>query len=523
MKTRMHRFWLSITLAASSLSSPLSPRAWSHDLPTRWTPETLSQARSDADWNYLLDDCLGSGCLESGPAVGATALVASSSQGQHLPSHRAIAPNKVDFDEVLSRDSLSRFSSEMAGWVNHWERLQAQAGQAARADLTVHRLGRPTLLASRPEAGYPPAPAVPQTDTCGFEAEYQAMQAAAELLEKEMAPATAAVSSAASSAVSNNAASGEPTLDRADLESALAAAAAIEAAQIDAMPATPSMPASPEAPAQCGGEQPEIVSLQRYWPTLSRAEIDEYMSYDVDPRDAHWMGGLGKSWKLSAALRGASNSARAAEDSQLRQRLADAIDWLDNASCIVAAELCGLERAEHVGSQFAQLAASAADQSMGSYVAIGHVLELPPAVVNPSLDVLVVYTDSDGNETTVPSSLARAWNRPERDETLDVFEAPEIVSAEDSDDPFAVAAGELPSSDLASNADEVTDSDRTRASLSTSVDATPPVDLGHLRRRILSLAAEQLDSLGLTCLETADRLSSWAQPRSASRDESEVR
>jgi hypothetical protein len=37
------------------------------------------------------------------------------------------------------------------------------------------------------------------------------------------------------------------------------------------------------------------------------------------------------------------------------------------------------------------------------------------------------------------------------------------------------------------------------------------------------LAAEQLDSLGLTCLETADRLSSWAQPRSASRDESEVR
>ena len=195
MKTRIHRFWLSISLATLSLASPLSDKLWSHDLPTRWSPEAVSSSHSDSDWNYLLDDC-----LDQRESVGASALFASSSGGSSKPD--SADRSGVDFDVVLSRHSLARFTSEMACWVSQWERIQAQAGEAARADLIAHKVAKPRpsaasgltaksaaadLIAARPDFGQPPAPTFAQTDTCGFEAEYQAMRAAAELLDNEMA------------------------------------------------------------------------------------------------------------------------------------------------------------------------------------------------------------------------------------------------------------------------------------------------------------------------------------------------
>jgi hypothetical protein len=44
-----------------------------------------------------------------------------------------------------------------------------------------------------------------------------------------------------------------------------------------------------------------------------------------------------------------------------------------------------------------------------------------------------------------------------------------------------------------------------------------------LRRHLLSLAARQLDAFGLSCLQTADHLSNWADTQIASREDTDVR
>ena len=529
MKTRMHRFWLSITLAASSFALPLSDQLWSHDLPTRRSPDAISSAHADSSWHYLLDDCLGGREL-------ATADGRDNSDCNDFDMRSSTLPGGPDFDAILSRNSLARFTSDLACWANQWEQLQAKAGRAARADLLSRTLAAKNLVAARPANGFPPAPPARHVDTCGFEAEYQAAIAANEKAASVEMQSAAAPASA---------------IDQAELARSLAAAAEIEAAAIDSL--VVAAEATNEESNRCGGEQNEIVSVNEQFSRFAPQIVDEYMSYDVDPRDAHWLGGLGKSWKLNSALvaplsqghdadesanadtptaelaaedfatadalpRPAAESLPAAPaiDDTLKNYVCDAIDWLDNAHCLLAAELCAMDRASELGEQWGQLALGAAQRSISSYVAVGNYLELPPSVANPGLDLVVVYTDSEGIETEVPSSLARAWNRPESDDSLDVadpFAADPYAAEPYAADPYDAAVGELAND--ASN-DEVGSDAALRQLL-------PGVNVAQLRREILSIVAAKLDSIGITCLETADHLSNWAQTQIASRDDGDVR
>jgi hypothetical protein len=581
----MHRFWLSVTLAASSIASPLNAKLWAHDLPWRWTSDTVSSS----DWNYLRDDC-----LDSRTRLGyADALSKFSS----CPTEDAAVANR--FDAVLAHKTLAGFHRDIGCWANQWESMQRKAVEVARARLVSQHQTFATRWAARPDFGVPPAPAIPVVDTCGFEAEYQAMQAAADLLNAEVARA-AAISSA-----------------EAELQRSLAAAAKIEAAAIDAIPEiTP-------APASCGAldaivseQRPFNASEQRpysdFAPGFAADRNDEYAAYDLDGHDAHWLGGLSKSWKLRSALSAAAPApasasapapadgavaSEAAEcfgadefaettiaDSQaaaiadlgdnsdfdsasniieppmiddaldmasaaaiattaaiemtvrfewpLDDYLAAGLEWVDQASCTVAAEMCGMDLAQNLGEQWAGLSLAGADQAMSNYVAMGQYLNLPPMVFEPTLEQApvpqsyVVYTDTEGNQTTVPSSLARAWNRPERDASLDESSyLQDELAVMDSSKASAPAAATQAAADATAEAALAAPA----ASLDSPAVASSGtgflngVDLSQLRRMLLTVAARRLDSLGVSCLETADQLSNWAETQIASRDDADVR
>ncbi len=195
MKTRMRRFWISVSLAAGSLALPFSGGLRAHDLPTRWT----SGANSNPSWNYLLDECLD---MPSLPAAYSSADVdrmdrrGTEDWASSCPTESAagstIIKRPIDVEaEQLFRNPISRFSKEMTCWVNEWHMIQNSGQRMPKAA---------QLYAAVPEAGNPPAPdysvehfAVYQpemiADTCAFDAEYQARQTAAELLAREVSRA----------------------------------------------------------------------------------------------------------------------------------------------------------------------------------------------------------------------------------------------------------------------------------------------------------------------------------------------
>ena len=711
MKTRMHRFWLSLSLAAGSLASPLSGRLWSHDLPTRWSSEAVA---AGSGWNYLLNDCLDARAARSSDRSVDESFNLGCNDwdnpaSNYLAATPAMSAQDFDFDSLVTRNSLAKFTHEMANWVQEWDRLQTQAQSAAHARLVTYAPASRPLLAFRPDLGVPPAPAVAAVDTCIFEKEYQRAQEAHDQLVMAFSPATAPVAApkaveaaradqaaqssvasavmpsarcqfamdqagddsehyssgnyylddltvahygdaskfseyttpesdaysqassnahsdfasymngqsarfgngeAASSAdsddlsapwsydddadgqyrtaidqLNSSAYESAATLDerRADqLASALAAAAAIEAASIDAITAAVA------PPALCGGEAEEIVSDNPpSYPSVANC-VDEYMPYDLDPRDAHWLGGLGKTWKLSVAAtapareitdsEGAlpkppldaqspqaaspvvaaqvptapscpevpADANEAAQDVEIsnaapavdsiEDEVAAALEWLDDASCAIAAELCGMDAARALGAQWGQWTLSTAQQSMPRYVAIGHYLDMPPAVANPGLDTVVVYTDLNGVQTTVPSSLARAWNRP-ASEYDDQFSSASPDSSSDEFEMFdapsmeQAAVNTRDSSDFASSEASVTPSDDVGAAAkpvaipakATLYELIPSEALSELRQEVISVIAAKLDSLGIRCLETADQLSNWAEMQIASRLKSDIR
>lgn len=595
MKTRMHRFWLSITLAAGSLGSPLAARLSAHDLPWRWASQTVSSS----DWNYLRDDCLDSRPLSPyGAAVSRSveeSLAGSfeepfdsspdSSIGalSTCPTEDAIAKR---FDAALAHQSAAKFASEMACWANKWEQMQKRAGEVARARLVSHRHELLSQWAARPDLGAPPAPAAPIADTCSFESEYRAMQAAADLLDAEMARAA------------------EVSAREARLYQALADVEAIEAAAVDAIaehdsgaaaaPSAVAVLAADRERSSCG-ELDEIVSQQEAHSDFA-PPVDEYMAYDLDGREAHWLGGLGKSWRLRAAISAsaaaeaeadlAASDARAADsfgadeyleflqpaaeaesDSvasdaagsdlansnyvaseiieapsddefalcdfvgpiaqsasiaqspesdepaaaelvaakpdagvapaptaaaalALKDRLADGLEWLELTSCVIAAEMCGMDQAHRLGEQWGDWSLAAAEQSMTSYVAMGQYLDRPPMVVvpapdlEPKSDVYVVYSDAD----------------------IDDLAAYEFNGA--------IAVGSEPAAPPAAQSAQVAARPASSAS---------SINLAQLRRHVLSLAARELDAIGMSCLQTADQLSNWADPQIASRQDNDIR
>lgn len=594
MKTRMHRFWLSITLAAGSLGSPLAARLSAHDLPWRWASQTVSSS----DWNYLRDDCLDSRPLSPyGAAVSRSveeSLAGSfeesldSSTDSSIgalgtcPAEEAIAKR---FDAALAHQSAAKFASEMACWANKWEQMQKRAGEVARARLVSHRQEVLSQWAARPDFGAPPAPAAPIADTCSFESEYRAMQAAADLLDAEMARAA------------------EVSAREAQLYQALADVEAIEAAAVDAMAehdsgaaavrsAVAALAADRER-SSCG-ELDEIVSQQEAHSDFA-PPVDEYMAYDLDGREAHWLGGLGKSWRLRAAISAsaaaeakakakadlAASDASAADsfgadeyleflqpaaeaesdsvasdaagsdlaDSNqfaseiieapsedefalcdfvgpiaqsaasdepaaaelvaakpdagvapapaaaaafaLKDRLADGLEWLELTSCVIAAEMCGMDQAHRLGEQWGDWSLAAAGNSMTSYVAMGQYLDRPPMVVvpapdlEPKSDVYVVYSDAAIDE-------------------LAAYEFNGAIAV--GSEPAAPPAAQLAAQSAA----------RPASSASS-------VNLAQLRRHVLNLAARELDAIGMSCLQTADQLSNWADPQIASRQDNDIR
>ncbi len=317
MKTRIRRFWISVSLAAGALAFPLSNASRGHDLPTRWT----SGANSTPSWNYLLDDCLDSPTLpgsQSLTSVDAAARRGTEDWASSCPtewtagSDLTAKSSSVDYDGLL-RNPISRFSKEMTCWVNEWQMIQHGASRAESAKFA---------WAKRPDAGNPPAPdysilhvakyqAVPLNDTCAFDAEYQARQTAAELLAREIARANE---------ISKNEARVSQALIEAERASAII--------EMDSIPAPSaamtSLVSTGDATDRnlCGGEAQEIMTAQCFPNRFAPGIVDEYIAYDLDMRDQHWLGGLGKSWKLRSALGGApkTESLIAANDRNANDR-----------------------------------------------------------------------------------------------------------------------------------------------------------------------------------------------------------
>lgn len=608
MKTRIHRFWLNVSLAASSIALPLSGPLRSHDLPTRWT----SGSHSTSSWNYLLDECLDSPVIN-----GLNNYAASLKDGCFAEDWSATDPAEIT--SPLSPECQSGWASRMAGWISHWQRLHPQDKDALAQKKLVKGKSQSVGWAARPDLGAPPAPSImveQLADTCVFEAEFQAMQSAAELLDREISRAS------------------RISADEASLARSLAAAAELEASAID------SLPASGDEQNRCGGELRDIVSVDPLPGQFVPGMIDGYMALDHDDYQSHWLGGLGKAWKLRTSLGAAptsspeqlqdglagayvappewtaeafatpfeaglgeiaaaelieaptmveeatayasdewdTNESLASNDSAfadiadlwgeeatddesfaaeqaadpwmlaaeqawkkpdgygqvaseestapvaglaqydyyhcdyetyhqktalapsdeqaqqsisnglppLKEQLAVALEWIEVMECNLAAELCGLDFASQLGRNVAIVSSDAAQHSLMAAAGSAQ-FELPPAVADPGSDIYVVYTDIDGIDIAVPGSLARAWNRPERDDSIALVQNKPAVAA-----------------------------DMSRA-------YSANVDFAVVRSQLLSLVARQLDSLGITCLQTADHLSNWAETQIASREESDIR
>ena len=619
MKTRMRRFWISVSLAAGSLAFPLSNALRAHDLPTRWT----SGANSTPSWNYLLDDCLDTPMLPGSQSLLDVAPQArrgtedwASSCPTEWAAEKFPAGRPIDMEcDGLLRNPISRFSKEMTCWVNEWQMIQTGAAKIAPAK----------LWAKLPDAGNPPAPdysidyfaaykPVPLADTCAFDAEYQARQTAAELLSKEIARA-------------NEIAKYEAAMSQ-SLVDADRAQAVID---MDAMPIAADQAAVNSAgklvSTLCGGESQEIMSANCFPNRFAPGIIDEYIAYDLDARDQHWLGGLGKSWKLRSALgrspiqtalvsadevdvvadevdawavpadsfanapeafvapdrislandnpplgsggydladdstselssdmalesaandaglkayfdsayfdgliqqaqqsalnlihtsdltatpglSGYDSSSEPASESlpDLGQTLAAGSDWIEEQQCIFSSELCSFESAYQFGNWLGDQSLEASQLISANTIAMGHYLDLPvsenaisesefseTAPNNPGMEVYVIYVDSEGNSLAVPSSLARAWNRPE---------------VETSD-------AEMPDAESLAQAEEV-------LAESTSEEVDWSV-LDQVGTQVISVIAKQLDVIGMRLMQASDTLSSWADTQIASREESSVR
>ncbi len=625
MKTRMRRFWMSFALAASSALGSLVPGKYisAHDLPLRWS---RGEAGSTS-WNYLLDNCLDNADFswqassQSHDFDGSIYSLALKESSCFLTG-AATRPGQVaDFDAILSQSVLTRTSHDLTCWADGWQLMARQAGVAIRSNLSYY--SSQVQWAARPDAGSPPEPSrhaiasalasssanqnFNLTDTCAFEAEYQMSQAASDMLAREIARA-ATVSSL-----------------EARIAQSLRHAAEVEAAMIDRVQdaaseyahvrtdvqqesiARPSTLVSvdrsinshraqflpvaddgmmnnvidarcfPES-SICGGMTP--VASSSTSARLTIGQMDEYLPYDLTETDTHWLGGLGKAWKLQAALRGTSaanidvadermatvapvaelnaadaytspeewspavpesladdgtnwlldqvggvvafargsiassidhrmgllsrvaselpiaDAARNMEDlSDEASRLvsdemafsfvlalASGAEQLDNWQCMAACELCGFDSTYKLGNAIGLASDTFVNNAMQAIHTVGTYIDLPVDSRELTTERYVVYVDSEGGELAVPESLARAWNRPE---------------AESLDD--ASHSGD------------------------TELLASFTIDFNVIEDQLLTMAARQLDRLGVFCLQTADQLSDWAQQRIASRTQSSNR
>ena len=368
------------------------------------------------------------------------------------------------------------------------------------------------------------------------------------------------------------------------------------------MDAIPAPANQPEANSQsqlvatlCGGEPNEILSAQCFPNRFAPGIVDEYIAYDLEARDQHWLGGLGKSWKLRSALgrspiqtalvthedvdvvadeveawavpasdlydapeafvapdhivvdnaqfsqmalESAANDAalnahfdqayfdnayfdnlvqRAQQSAldlihsanqvsanllpqadlptellpDLGKSMAATSDWIEEQQCWLSSELCGFESAYQVGSWLGEQSLAVTNLVAENTLVLGHYLELAgsdlessePSAGEAGMEVYVIYVDSEGNSLAVPSSLARAWNRPEAE------------SADQAEEALAE---------------------------STSQEADWVV-LDQIGTQVISVIAKQLDAIGMRLMQASDTLSSWADTQIASREESSVR
>lgn len=457
MKTRMHRFWLSLALTAGSMVSPFGSNSWAHDWPVSLTGESISKST----WNFLLDNCFETG-IEACPAESV---------------HGPIEPSF--YDEVLSRNALSKYTKEITCWVNDWERQQPQPASEKTDPIA--------MFAALPDQGQAPMPSSSQTrvhslvsaDTCHSDADYRST--------KNVDPADATLSD--------------------DCRW-------FSSPQDEAMPCQPS----------------------RFAPGI----VDEYMAYDVGSHDAHWLSKYSKTlsnptpWiPVPADLPGRSESdyemdeaelpretaatdsvfsaefdeefhptyeyqlsdpfespSTSENDGSLRSAVNAATDAVDRLTCELTAELCGFEHASNVGATLGDWSLWGVRATIANLIVFGHSIDASfskMATKEPNLDLLVVYTDVDGATIMVPSTLARAWNRPEFDQLAE------------KDGQWLDSVSE----------------DR--------LHGPAWFDKQQLTRQLLSFAVSKLDAMGLALLQAADYLSNWVEPQVASREDAEIR
>ena len=467
MKTRINRLWLSLALAAGSASFPLTSLTRAHDLPSRLASDSGSQSALI----HLLDDCLdvaSYGDESSSDWDCASAYTPSSSRAEQNDSLGC----SLDVEGDMARNGLSNFTQELACWSDHWSRLSDLAGVTVREKLANSQVLSAGLIAARPEEGVPPAPACRPEDTCGFEREYLSVQAAADILQAEVERAV------------------EPALEQVEL--------ATTGSAIEEIQPTEAVISATPIPQQ-----------------FARGIDDEYLAYDLPAGDAHWLGGLGKSWQLRASIRQSARQIQATEEPspieqptlekaasrEDSQAVSQALDWLRDAECFAASVAFDLWPMLGVGRGLGDWLSGSIHFSSQHMLAFGHYLDRPAPVAVSQAELIIVYTDAAGDSLAVPQAFAQAWNGSD-------VPLPNEGFAEPSSDQL-VTEGPSPS-------------DQAPAAPGTAR-ATQWLDVAAWRQWLLSQAASRLDAVGAFCMQSAREIANLAQPQVANRGSADIR
>ncbi len=536
MKTRARRFWISLALTASSLfcnqySLQYSLRA--HDLPMRWS----SHAVCSSSFDYLVDNCLDARDLSYGsstssiwnfqkpkPSLASHDSVYESCPAEAFAESAAATYAANDFDALVSQRALTSLNAKPYSWAGDLTDL-------CKRDAAINE----SRVALKPDFGVPPGPDHYVGDTCSFASEFRARQAAAELINsieerviaqslqlaeeanqlsaKDLSDLEMLASNLAEFDSSQHDLCGgaqseivalprkyAPGMDEylaydltaqdAAVHGTYTADAFAEDSLLVTLPAKPfkhGLAARPiDLDWQTSIQDAAPTEQASTWSSYAYAQVvDSFVSMSrtvyqsansiADRAYSNWV-------ELPRQLTGVQPIT--AED------VAVVIDSIDMTQCIVSAQSQDLTLISESAYRLATVATRTNGSSLAAVEQLAMQIDIPVAQPEPQLDLFVIYTDTAGNSITVPSSLARAWNRPELDDTTTNLDA-SIQDAVGQD------AGHQDTSSLIG-----------------------PEAIAELRTYLLSSIAQGLNHLGETCLQTADSFQQWAGLQIAQRSDS---
>ncbi|MFO1062565.1 MAG: hypothetical protein U0892_01655 [Pirellulales bacterium] len=575
MKSRKtRRLRLALALAASFLPTSFMGIARGHDLPTRVTVCPLSGTA----WGYLVEDC-----IDNAPSPMPSLCPAENDLAQSTANENSLyAPYPSDAsvaaeDPATIRDLIGDWSPDVDTlWSKRREYFEA-AERSIAALVESHKTiqSRPALsMAAMPDEGVPPAPRgrfLLPSDTCEF-AELFHMSETGKALQvvNDLARADAL---RADSMIAKFDRMGRIAVEQIwDLRRTTSAPALIDSSSAIVVPDS-------IAKSGRGAVITEIPEMpHKYAPGMT----EEYAAYDFAERDDHWLSGIGKSWQvrpsMSVPLRASlasdeiataipvdeadavvygpqpeeksdgliSNEALAAlgelgeadpsfyEDTPAISN-ADAIDgdaeaivdfaaeaigvapaneepfamnfidvqvisggleMIEEVDCRFQGELCDFGSLYAAGEELGQLAAKWNERSRVIIDSLGSYLKAESIEVSAPVPQFVIYSDEQGHRTAVPADLARIWEQV--DSVLTFAEPEALVTA------------------LGTDMDSIAMSDESSPQVT-------PEDMRSVGRKLVSIVAGEMESIGTGLKSAAGALSRWAEPQIASREESSVR